>query len=100
MEHSGTGGEKDMENVIGPLLAFAGSLIPIMGLVWKMSAVVSRVKQNTVDINNIGEKLQKTERDIEKRFDELSERLNKIEISIGKIDTSLLFIKEEIRRKE
>jgi hypothetical protein len=45
--NGGTGGEKAMENVTGPLLAFAGSPVPIIGLVWKMSAALSRARQKT-----------------------------------------------------
>jgi hypothetical protein len=84
-----------MENVIGPLLAFAGSLIPIMGLVWKMSAVVSQVKQNTADINHVGEKLRKLDLETDRKFDEITAKLSGIDVKLASIEKTLEFLCKE-----
>jgi hypothetical protein len=82
-----------VEQVIGPLLAFAGSLIPIMGLVWKLSAVVSQVKQNTGDLNFLGEKLRKLDVETDRKFEEIAARLNAIDIKLENIGVTLEFLR-------
>jgi hypothetical protein len=84
-----------MENIIGPLLAFAGSLVPIMGLVWKMSAVVSRVSQNTADINHMGEKVRKLDTETDRKFEEITAKLSGIDVKLASIEKTLEFLREE-----
>jgi 3-methyladenine DNA glycosylase/8-oxoguanine DNA glycosylase len=84
-----------MENVIGPLLAFAGSLVPIMGLVWKMSAVVSRVKQNTADINHVAEKVRKLDTETDRKFEEITAKLSGIDVKLASIEKTLEFLCKE-----
>ena len=64
------------DSVISGVVAFCGSLIPIGVLVWKLSAVVSQVKQNTGDINHIADKVREAEQSNEQRFDELDKKLS------------------------
>jgi ABC-type transporter Mla subunit MlaD len=87
------------DHIISSFVAFCGSLIPIGLLVWKLAGVVAQVKQNTNDINRIGGKLHETARETDKRLDELNDKLNKIEITIGRIDESLSFIREAIKSR-
>jgi hypothetical protein len=84
-----------MENVIGPLLAFAGSLVPIMGLVWKMSAVVARVNQNTADINHVGEKVRKLDLETDRKFEEITAKLSGIDVKLASIEKTLEFLCKE-----
>jgi 3-methyladenine DNA glycosylase/8-oxoguanine DNA glycosylase len=88
-------GEKDMENIIGLLLAFAGSFVPIMGLVWKMSAVVSRVKQNTADIGHVAEKVRKLDVETGRKFEEITAKLSNIDVKLASIEKTLEFLREE-----
>jgi 3-methyladenine DNA glycosylase/8-oxoguanine DNA glycosylase len=84
-----------MENIIGPLLAFAGSLIPIFGLVWKLSAVVSQVRQNTADINRVGEKVRKLDLETDRKFEEITAKLSGIDVKLASIEKTLEFLCKE-----
>ncbi|MDR1230179.1 MAG: hypothetical protein LBK61_02135 [Spirochaetaceae bacterium] len=84
-----------MENVIGPLLAFAGSLVPVMGLVWKTAMLAARVSQNKVDINHVGEKVTRLEMETDRKFDEITANLNKIDVKLASIETMLNLLTKE-----
>jgi hypothetical protein len=84
-----------MENVLGPLLAFAGSLVPVMGIVWKMSAVVARVNQNAADINHVWEKVRKLDLETGRKFDEIAAKLSGIDVKLASIEKTLEFLCKE-----
>ncbi|MDR1072810.1 MAG: hypothetical protein LBL45_03950 [Treponema sp.] len=84
-----------MENIIGPLLAFAGSIIPIFGLVWKLSAVVSQVRQNTADINHVRENVTELDLDTDRKFDEIAAKLSGIDVKLASIEKTLEFLCKE-----
>ncbi|MDR1232498.1 MAG: hypothetical protein LBK61_13985 [Spirochaetaceae bacterium] len=84
-----------MENVIGPLLAFAGSLVPLMGVVWKTATLAARVNQNTADINRIGGKVRGLTDETDRKFDEITANLNKIDVKLARIETTLESLREK-----
>jgi hypothetical protein len=66
-----------------------------MGLVWKMSAVVSRVKQNAADIGHVAEKVRKLDAETDRKFDEIAARLGAIDVKPEHIEVTLEFLKRK-----
>jgi methyl-accepting chemotaxis protein len=79
------------------LITISAFFITLGGLIWKMSALNSQVKENTKDLNSLGTKVFEIMERQTHDMTELKANIGSIEQSIVRIDTSMDFISESIK---
>lgn len=77
------------KDILFPLLALIGALVPIARMIWSLSQLDSRVTRNSEDINHIGEKLNK-------RIDQTDERNNEYERELASIRETMVRIETKL----
>jgi DNA anti-recombination protein RmuC len=75
--------------IIGPLLSLIGALLPIGALVWKMSSIVSQVKQNNKDIDALAEKVRSQHDKLDEKLEAIEKELSLLALSVARVETLL-----------
>jgi hypothetical protein len=79
----------DTGQLIVGLISVIVMLIPIGGLLWKISKIVFQVEINRKDINNLSQKLIDRVDKIDQRFIENEAKLSNIAITMGRMEEKI-----------
>jgi hypothetical protein len=79
----------DTGQLIVGLISVIVMMIPIGGLLWKISKIVFQVEINKKDINNLSQKLTFRLDKIDERFIENEANLSNIAITMGRLEEKI-----------